>query len=614
MYNYPDMLKQPFEKLPADIQKVLLYGTGEKPLEFHYTMRGKKYLWSKPFEGILENLRRRMIETESDSVRDRLKTLLTNVECPVCKGARLNKWSLAVKVGGLAINEFNALSVEKALDFVNNLQLEGEAAIIAADILKEIRNRLSFLKNVGLNYLTLDRVSGTLSGGEAQRIRLATQLGCGLVGVLYILDEPSIGLHQRDNDKLLDTLVNLKNIGNTVLVVEHDLDTIKKADYVLDLGPGAGAHGGEIVAMGKSDEIPNFPKSLTGDFLAGRLKIDVPTERQKGNGKFLAIKKAEHNNLKKVDVQIPLGTFTCVTGVSGSGKSSLINGILVKALNKHQKIKDSPMGKCKEVSGLNNIDKAIIIDQTPIGRTPRSNPVTYTDAFSMIRNLFASLPDSKVRGFTPGRFSFNVKGGRCEDCKGDGIKKIEMQFLSDVYVECSSCHGKRFNQETLNIRYKKKNIADILDMTIDESVEFFDSIPALKRKLGTLQSVGLGYVKLGQSATTLSGGEAQRIKLAAELSKIPKGHTVYILDEPTTGLHLADIKQLLKVLMKLRDKGNTVIVIEHNLDVIKCADHIIDMGPEGGDNGGQVIAEGTPEEVAKIKKSYTGKYLKEYLQ
>ena len=614
MYNYPDMLKQPFEKLPAEIQRVLLYGTGEKPLEFHYTMRGKKYLWSKPFEGILENLRRRMIETESDSVRERLKTLLTNVECPVCKGARLNKWSLAVKVGGLAINEFNALSVEKALDFVNNLQLEGEAAIIAADILKEIRNRLSFLKNVGLNYLTLDRVSGTLSGGEAQRIRLATQLGCGLVGVLYILDEPSIGLHQRDNDKLLDTLVELKNIGNTVLVVEHDLDTIKKADYVLDLGPGAGSNGGEIVAIGKSSEIPNFPKSLTGDFLAGRLKIEVPAERQKGNGKFITIKKAEHNNLKKVDVQIPLGTFTCVTGVSGSGKSSLINGILVKALNKHQKIKDSPIGKCKEVSGLDNINKAIIIDQTPIGRTPRSNPVTYTDAFSMIRNLFAALPESKVRGFTPGRFSFNVKGGRCEDCKGDGIKKIEMQFLSDVYVECSSCHGKRFNQETLNIRYKKKNIADILDMTIDESVEFFDSIPALKRKLGTLQSVGLGYVKLGQSATTLSGGEAQRIKLAAELSKIPKGHTVYILDEPTTGLHLADIKQLLKVLMKLRDKGNTVIVIEHNLDVIKCADHIIDMGPEGGDNGGQVIAEGTPEEVAKVKKSYTGKYLKEYLK
>lgn len=614
MYDCPDMLKRPFKDLPQDIQKMLLYGTGEKHLEFYYTMRGKKYLWSKPFEGILENLRRRMIETESDAVRDRLKALLTNIECPVCKGARLNKWSLAVKVGGLAINEFNALSVEKALDFINNLQLVGEAAIIAGDSIKEIRNRLTFLKDVGLNYLTLDRVSGTLSGGEAQRIRLATQLGCGLVGVLYILDEPSIGLHQRDNDKLLDTLTNLRDIGNTVLVVEHDLDTIKRADYVLDLGPGAGALGGEIVAHGSSEEIPNFPKSLTGDFLAGREKIEVPAERKKGNGKFISIKKAEHNNLKKVDVKIPLGTFCCVTGVSGSGKSSLINGILVKALNKHQNIKDSPAGKCEAVEGLENVNKAIIIDQTPIGRTPRSNPVTYTDAFGMIRNLFASLPESKVRGFVPGRFSFNVKGGRCEDCKGDGIKKIEMQFLSDIYVECATCHGKRFNQETLNIRYKKKNIADILDMTIDESVEFFDAIPSLKRKLGTLQAVGLGYIKLGQSATTLSGGEAQRIKLAAELSKIPKGHTVYILDEPTTGLHLADIKQLLKVLMKLRDKGNTVLVIEHNLDVIKCADYIIDMGPEGGDDGGKVIAQGTPEEVAKVKKSYTGQYLKDYLK
>ena len=433
------------------------------------------------------------------------------------------------------------------------------------------------------------------------------------MGVLYILDEPSIGLHQRDNDKLLDTLEKLRDIGNTVLVVEHDLDTIRRADHVIDLGPKAGVLGGEIVAEGTAAELPSFPRSLTGDFLAGREKIELPSERLPGNGKFLTVKNASFHNLKNITAKIPLGTFCCITGVSGSGKSSLVNGILVRALNHHQKIKDLPVGDCECVKGLENVDKAIVIDQSPIGRTPRSNPATYTDAFTAIRNLFSALPESKMRGFKSGRFSFNVKGGRCEACKGDGIKKIEMQFLSDVYVECSECGGKRFNKDTLAIKYKKRNIAEVLDMTINQAVEFFDNIAPLKRKLKTLQDVGLGYIKLGQSATTFSGGEAQRIKLAAELSRMPKGHTVYILDEPTTGLHLADIKQLLKVLFSLRDKGNTVLVIEHNLDVIKCADHVIDLGPEGGDKGGEIIASGTPEKIAQCKKSYTGRYLKEYL-
>ena len=480
-------------------------------------------------------------------------------------------------------------------------------------MLKEIRSRLTFLCDVGLNYLTLNRVSSTLSGGEAQRIRLATQLGCGLVGVLYILDEPSIGLHQRDNDRLLATLEKLRDIGNTVLVVEHDLDTIERADYVLDLGPGAGVHGGELVAWGTPKELVNFPRSLTADFLAGRRKIEVPAVRQKGNGHKLVIRGARYNNLRNIDAEIPLGTFTCVTGVSGSGKSSLINGILVRALNAHQGIQDLPPGPCRAVEGLEFVDKAIVIDQSPIGRTPRSNPATYTDAFGGIRKLFSELPESKVRGYGPGRFSFNVKGGRCEECRGDGIKKIEMQFLSDVYVECAACAGRRFNKETLGVHYKKKNIADVLDLTVNQAVEFFSAIPSLARKFKTLQEVGLGYVTLGQPATTLSGGEAQRVKLAAELARVPRGHTVYILDEPTTGLHLADIDQLLKVLFKLRDMGNTVIVIEHNLDVIKTADYLLDLGPEGGDGGGTIVAAGTPEEVAKVKRSHTGRYLRRYL-
>lgn len=612
--NEPDMLTTPFERLPERVRRILLYGSGDEPLEFDYYMHGRKYRWSKPFEGILENMHRRMNETESDSVRERLSEYLSPRECPACHGARLNPVSLAVTVGGLSIDRFNALSVEAALGFIRDLKLTAEQSAIAGEVLKEIRNRLTFLCDVGLNYLTLNRVSSTLSGGEAQRIRLATQLGCGLVGVLYILDEPSIGLHQRDNDRLLDTLEKLRDIGNTVLVVEHDLDTIERADYVLDLGPGAGVHGGELVAWGTPKEIAGFPRSLTADFLAGRRKIELPAERKTGNGHKLVIRGAEHNNLKKITAEIPLGTFTCVTGVSGSGKSSLINGILVRALNAHQKIQDLPPGKHAAIEGLEFVDKAIVIDQSPIGRTPRSNPATYTDAFGAIRKLFSELPDSRVRGYGPGRFSFNVKGGRCEECKGDGIKKIEMQFLSDVYVECSACNGRRFNKETLSVHYKKKNIADILDLTVNQAVEFFSAFPALTRKFKTLQEVGLGYVTLGQPATTLSGGEAQRVKLAAELARVPRGHTVYILDEPTTGLHLADIDQLLKVLYKLRDLGNTVIVIEHNLDVIKTADYIIDLGPEGGDRGGKIVATGTPEEVAKVRNSHTGRYLRKYLK
>jgi len=606
-------LTTPFNKLPEEFRKKLLYGTGDEPLEFDYRMHGKKYHWSKPFEGVLENLRRRMIETESDAVRERLSAYQSPRPCPECHGARLNPVTLSVRVGGINIAEFNAMSIGQAREFIAGLQLDAEKSVIAADVIKEIASRLEFLSDVGLSYLTLDRVSSTLSGGEAQRIRLATQLGCGLVGVLYILDEPSIGLHQRDNDMLLATLEKLRDLGNSVIVVEHDLDTIMRADYLLDLGPGAGEHGGEIVAIGTPEEIPSFPRSLTGDFLAGRREIAVPAERKSGNGKMLTIQKAAFHNLKNVTVDIPLGVFTCVTGVSGSGKSSLINGILVRALNAHMGIDDAPPGTCGGITGLENIDKAIVIDQSPIGRTPRSNPATYTGAFDIIRKLFAELPEAKMRGYSPGRFSFNIKGGRCEECAGDGIRKIEMQFLADAYVTCTTCGGKRFNNETLQVRYKGLNIAEVLDLTITQALELFNAVTPLKRKLQTLQDVGLGYLKLGQSATTLSGGEAQRVKLATELARVPRGHTVYILDEPTTGLHLADIDQLLKVLFKLRDQGNTVIVIEHNLDVIKTADHIIDLGPEGGDKGGKIIVTGTPEKVAKCAKSHTGRFLKPYL-
>ena len=613
-FDMPSMLTEPFGSLPPEIQHAILYGTGSKPVEFDYHMHGRKFHWSKPFEGVLENLRRRLNETESDAVRERLNAALSPRPCPKCRGARLNPESLAVTVGGMAIDKFNALSVARALEFIRSVKFDDEKSEIASGLIKEISSRLHFLDDVGLDYLTLDRVSSTLSGGEAQRIRLATQLGCSLVGVLYILDEPSIGLHQRDNDRLLNTLEKLRDSGNTVLVVEHDLDTIRRADYILDLGPGAGRCGGELVAAGTAAEVAKCKKSPTGDFLSGRRSIPVPAERSKGNGKSIVIHKAEFHNLKKSDFEFPLGTFTCVTGVSGSGKSSLVNGILVRALNAHCGIQDEAPGKCAGIEGLDAVDKVIVIDQSPIGRTPRSNPATYTDAFGLIRKLFSELPESKVRGYGPGRFSFNVKGGRCEECCGDGIKKIEMQFLSDVYVKCAACQGSRFNAETLSVKYKKHNIAEVLDLTVDQALELFSAHTPLRRKLSMLSEVGLGYIKIGQSATTLSGGEAQRVKLAAELAKVPKGHTVYILDEPTTGLHLADIDQLLKVIFKLRDMGNTVIVIEHNLDVIKTADHIIDLGPDGGDRGGKLVGAGTPEKIAGLKKSFTGKFLKEYLK
>ncbi len=614
-YGMPDMLTIPFREIPEKVRRTLLFGSGDENIDFSFRVGRKTYKSVGPFEGILANLQRRQSDSESEAVRERLKAYMTRKPCPECRGKRLKPESLAVTVGRLSIHDFNQLSVEKAYDFVSNLRLEKEKAQIAKEILREIASRLRFLSDVGLSYLTLSRESGTLSGGEAQRIRLATQLGCGLVGVLYILDEPSIGLHQRDNDRLLDTLKKLRDIGNTVIVVEHDMDTIFAADYVLDLGPAAGVHGGYLVAAGAPAEIMKSKGSLTGKYMSGELRVEVPKKRKPGNGDFLEILGAEHHNLKNVDVKIPLGTFCCVTGVSGSGKSSLVNGILRAALTRYFGLADeSEPGKYRQIKGLEHIGKAIVIDQSPIGRTPRSNPATYTELFGAVRNLFAALPDSKVRGFGPGRFSFNMKGGRCEECQGDGIKKIEMQFLPDVYVTCSACQGKRFNKETLSVYYKHKNIAEVLEMTVDEAVDFFEAVPALHRKLKTLQEVGLGYIELGQPATTLSGGEAQRVKLATELARIPRGHTLYILDEPTTGLHLADIRQLLEVLARLRDKGNTVLVIEHNLDVIKVADHVIDLGPDGGDAGGRIVAEGTPEEVAATPESFTGQYLSRLLK
>ncbi len=614
-FGMPDMLTVPFRELPEKVRRTLLFGSGDESIDFSFRIGRKTYKSIGPFEGILANLQRRQSESESEAVRERLKNYMTRKPCPECGGKRLKPESLAVTVGGLSIHEFNQLSVEKAHEFVTSLQLGEEKARIAKEILHEIASRLRFLSDVGLSYLTLARESGTLSGGEAQRIRLATQLGCGLVGVLYILDEPSIGLHQRDNDRLLNTLKKLRDIGNTVVVVEHDMDTIFAADYVLDLGPAAGVHGGHLVAAGTPPEIMKSAASLTGKYMSGELRIEVPKKRRPGDGKFIEILGAQHHNLKNIDAKIPLGTFCCVTGVSGSGKSSLVNGILRAELARQFGFsEDSEPGKFKQIKGLEHIGKAIVIDQSPIGRTPRSNPATYTELFGTVRNLFASLPDSKIRGFGPGRFSFNMKGGRCEECQGDGIKKIEMQFLPDVYVTCSACQGKRFNKETLSVYYKHKNIAEVLEMTVDEAVDFFEAVPALHRKLKTLQEVGLGYIELGQPATTLSGGEAQRVKLATELARIPRGHTLYILDEPTTGLHLADIRQLLEVLARLRDKGNTVLVIEHNLDVIKVADYVIDLGPDGGDAGGRIIAEGTPEEVAATPGSFTGQYLSRLLK
>ncbi|MDO4577308.1 MAG: excinuclease ABC subunit UvrA [Clostridium perfringens] len=609
-YNFD--LDTPYKDLPKKVQEVLMYGEPEK-LKVTYTKENVTAVYNHSFEGEINNLRRRYMETNSDTMKAEIEKYMSDNPCPKCKGARLKPEALAVTVGGKNIFEFTSMAIREELDFINSIDFSEKDKIISSQIIKEIQSRLSFLINVGLDYLDLARKAGTLSGGEAQRIRLATQIGSQLMGVLYILDEPSIGLHQRDNDRLISTLKQLRDVGNTLIVVEHDEDTMREADYIVDIGPGAGEHGGEIVASGTLDEIMGNENSLTGKYLTGAKKVELPEERRKGNGNFITVKGAKENNLKNVTAKFPLGTLTMVTGVSGSGKSTLVNEILYKGLNKIvNKAKDLP-GKFKEITGYENIDKIIDIDQSPIGRTPRSNPATYTGTFDIIRELFSQTQEAKMRGYKPGRFSFNVKGGRCEACSGDGIIKIEMQFLSDVYVPCEVCKGKRYNRETLEVKYKGKNIADVLNMTVEEALEFFENIPRIKNKLQTLMDVGLGYIRLGQPSTQLSGGEAQRIKLAYELSKRSTGKTLYILDEPTTGLHIHDVNRLVKILQRLVDGGNTVIVIEHNLDMIKCADYIVDLGPEGGDKGGTIIATGTPEKIAEAKESYTGKYLKKYL-
>ena len=609
-YNFD--LDTPYKDLPKKVQEVLMYGEPEK-LKVTYTKENVTAVYNHSFEGEINNLRRRYMETNSDTMKAEIEKYMSDNPCPKCKGARLKPEALAVTVGGKNIFEFTSMAIREELDFINSINFSEKDKIISSQIIKEIQSRLSFLINVGLDYLDLARKAGTLSGGEAQRIRLATQIGSQLMGVLYILDEPSIGLHQRDNDRLISTLKQLRDVGNTLIVVEHDEDTMREADYIVDIGPGAGEHGGKIVASGTLDEIMSNENSLTGKYLTGAKKVELPEERRKGNGNFITVKGAKENNLKNVTAKFPLGTLTMVTGVSGSGKSTLVNEILYKGLNKIvNKAKDLP-GKFKEITGYENIDKIIDIDQSPIGRTPRSNPATYTGTFDIIRELFSQTQEAKMRGYKPGRFSFNVKGGRCEACSGDGIIKIEMQFLSDVYVPCEVCKGKRYNRETLEVKYKGKNIADVLNMTVEEALEFFENIPRIKNKLQTLMDVGLGYIRLGQPSTQLSGGEAQRIKLAYELSKRSTGKTLYILDEPTTGLHIHDVNRLVKILQRLVDGGNTVIVIEHNLDMIKCADYIVDLGPEGGDKGGTIIATGTPEKIAETKESYTGKYLKKYL-
>ena len=612
--KYHFSLTEPVKSLSKDAMKVILYGTGTEKLRMTYNRGNGMGVLEQPFEGILNNISRRYRETQSDSARKELEECMATAPCPKCHGDRLNELALAVTVGGLNIMEFCRMSVVQELEFMENLRLEGNMAVVAQQIVREITSRLRFLTDVGLSYLTLSRGAGTLSGGESQRIRLATQIGSSLMGVLYILDEPSIGLHQRDNDKLLTTLKHLRDLGNTLIVVEHDEDTMRAADYIVDVGPGAGSHGGRIVAAGTLQDILDCPDSVTGQYLSGKKKIPVPETRRPGNGKFLTVRGARENNLKDVDVTIPLGTFTCVTGVSGSGKSSLVNEVLNKTLLAKLNHARCRPGACACVEGLENLDKVIDIDQSPIGRTPRSNPATYTGLFNDIRDLFASTADAKMRGYGPGRFSFNVKGGRCEACSGDGLVKIEMHFLADVYVPCEVCHGARYNRETLEVQYKGKNIAQVLDMTCEEAVEFFENLPKIRRKAQMLCEVGLGYIKLGQASTTLSGGEAQRVKLATELSRTATGRTIYILDEPTTGLHAADVHRLIEVLNRLVDAGNTVLVIEHNLDLIKTADYLIDLGPEGGDGGGTIVATGTPEEVAGIPESYTGQYLKSYLK
>ena len=611
-YNFS--VNTPFRDLSDEVKNIILYGTGVEKIEFTRKSEwgGGKYV--STFEGVIPNLERRHKETTSDAARQEIEAYMTSCDCPACHGARLNPQSLSVTVGGMNINDFTHLPVSDALDFINRLEFSKRDQMISNPIIKEVKARLDFLKSVGLDYLTLSRSSATLSGGESQRIRLATQIGSSLMGVVYILDEPSIGLHQRDNERLLGTMQRLRDIGNTLIVVEHDEDTMRASDYIVDIGPGAGVHGGEIVCAGTPEEVMNCKTSITGDYLAGRRKIPVPEARREGNGKTLTVKGASENNLHITKVDIPLGKFVCVTGVSGSGKSSLVNEILYKRLASELNGARSIWGEHKEMLGLEHLDKVINIDQSPIGRTPRSNPATYTGVFGDIRELYAATSDAKIRGYNAGRFSFNVKGGRCEACQGDGIVKIEMHFLPDIYVPCEVCGGARYNRETLEVKYKGKNIHDVLEMTVEEGVEFFSNIPKISRKLRTIYDVGLGYVKLGQPATTLSGGEAQRVKLATELSKRPTGKTIYILDEPTTGLHTADVQRLLDVLNRLVDTGNSIVVIEHNLDVIKSADHIIDLGPEGGNRGGAVVVTGTPEEVAKCPESYTGQFLKKMLK
>jgi excinuclease ABC subunit A len=613
--KYGGSLDKPFKELPKPLQKALLYGS-EESIDFNYKSRSGKMegKFRNKFEGIIKNLVRRYHQTDSTGIREWIEKFMNMVPCSECSGSRLRPEARSVKIGEYAIHEVTSFSVSRSLDYFITLKLSKREQTISQQILKEIRERLGFLANVGLDYLTLDRAAGTLSGGEAQRIRLATQIGSQLVGVLYILDEPSIGLHQRDNQRLIDTLMRLRDLGNSVIVVEHDQETIEQADFLIDLGPGAGVNGGKVVALGTPQQVAQNPDSVTGDYLAGRRFIELPDKRRTGNGQHLRLHGARGNNLKQVTLDVPLATLVCITGVSGSGKSSLINETLFHLLNKHfYNSKESPLAY-EKIEGLQHLDKVIDIDQSPIGRTPRSNPATYTGLFTPIRDLYTQLPEAKIRGYQPGRFSFNVKGGRCEACQGDGIIKIEMHFLPDVYVTCEVCKGKRYNRETLEIKYKGLSIADVLDMTVSQALEFFDNIPTIRRKLETLTEVGLGYIHLGQQATTLSGGEAQRVKLATELSKIGTGKTVYILDEPTTGLHFEDTKMLLRVLNRLVDKGNTVIVIEHHLDVIKTADWVIDLGPEGGERGGRIIASGTPEQVAKVKESYTGQFLKKCLK
>ncbi len=611
--EYGFSLDTPYEELPKKIQNILINGTGGREIKVYYKGQRGEGVYDVAFEGLVRNVQRRYRETGSDTMKQEYESFMRVTPCKTCGGQRLKKESLAVTISGKNIHEVTSMSIRKLQEFLQGMELTRQQKLIGAQVLKEIKARVGFLVDVGLEYLTLSRATGSLSGGEAQRIRLATQIGSGLVGVAYILDEPSIGLHQRDNDKLLNTLKNLKNLGNTLLVVEHDEDTMLAADHIVDIGPGAGEHGGTLVAEGTAQDIMNNPESITGAYLSGKLKIPVPESRRKPSG-FLKVKGAQENNLQNINVEIPVGVMTCITGVSGSGKSSLTNEILYKRLARDLNRARIIPGKHKSIEGMELLDKVIAIDQSPIGRTPRSNPATYTGVFDQIRDLFAATPDAKAKGYAKGRFSFNVKGGRCEACSGDGIIKIEMHFLPDVYVPCEVCGGKRYNRETLEVKYKGKNIYDVLDMTVEEALAFFENVPSIHRKIETLYDVGLSYIKLGQPSTTLSGGEAQRIKLATELSRRSTGKTIYILDEPTTGLHFADVHKLTEILQRLVEGGNTVVVIEHNLDVIKTADYIIDMGPEGGDGGGRVVAHGTPEEVAQVKESYTGKYIKKYLQ